>query len=52
MPLNAQTMSSISSCSRWAATWTVYAYVGTHYHPYWERDLHQSFPLILKALGE
>jgi len=26
--------------------------VGTHYHPYWERDLHQSFPLILKALGE
>jgi len=30
---------------------TVYAYAGTHYHPYWERDLQRSFPLILKALG-
>jgi diacylglycerol O-acyltransferase / trehalose O-mycolyltransferase len=30
---------------------TVYAYTGTHFDPYWERDLHLSFPLILKALG-
>ena len=32
---------------------TVYAYGnGTHSGPYIERDLHRSFPLILKALGE
>jgi diacylglycerol O-acyltransferase / trehalose O-mycolyltransferase len=32
---------------------TVYAYGnGTHTFPYMERDLHQSIPLILKALGE
>ena len=32
---------------------TVYAYGnGTHNWPYFQRDLHQSFPLILKALGE
>jgi diacylglycerol O-acyltransferase / trehalose O-mycolyltransferase len=32
---------------------TVYAYGnGTHYWPYFQRDLHRSFPLILKALGE
>lgn len=32
---------------------TVYAYgAGTHWPPYWQRDLHQSLPLILKALGE
>ena len=32
---------------------TVYAYgAGTHRTPYFERDLHESFPLILKALGE
>jgi S-formylglutathione hydrolase FrmB len=31
---------------------TVYAYGnGTHNGPYVERDLHRSFPLILKALG-
>jgi S-formylglutathione hydrolase FrmB len=30
---------------------TVYAYAGTHYHPYWERDFERSLPLILKALG-
>jgi diacylglycerol O-acyltransferase / trehalose O-mycolyltransferase len=32
---------------------TVYAYGnGTHFEPYFQRDLHRSFPLILKALGE
>ena len=31
---------------------TVHAYAGTHYDPYWERELHLSFPLILKALAE
>jgi S-formylglutathione hydrolase FrmB len=25
---------------------------GTHSQPYFERDLHNAFPLILKALGE
>jgi diacylglycerol O-acyltransferase / trehalose O-mycolyltransferase len=32
---------------------TVYAYGnGTHFEPYFQRDLHLSFPLILEALGE
>jgi diacylglycerol O-acyltransferase/trehalose O-mycolyltransferase len=31
---------------------TAYAYGnGTHFEPYFSRDLHRSFPLILKALG-
>ena len=25
---------------------------GSHYWPYWERGLHRSLPLLLKALGE
>jgi len=32
---------------------TAYAYgTGTHFEPYFSRDLQRSFPLILKALGE
>lgn len=32
---------------------TVDAYEnGTHSWPYWQRDLHRWFPLMLKALGE
>jgi diacylglycerol O-acyltransferase / trehalose O-mycolyltransferase / mycolyltransferase Ag85 len=32
---------------------TVDAYgAGTHTWPYWQRDLHRSLPLLLKALGE
>jgi S-formylglutathione hydrolase FrmB len=31
---------------------TTYFYgPGTHSWPYWQRDLHQSFPMLMKAIG-
>jgi S-formylglutathione hydrolase FrmB len=50
--VHAESLNFVSALKQAHVPVTTYFYgAGTHSWPYWQRDLHQSFPMLMKAIG-